>query len=69
MGRRRCCHTLLSRWLTVVNFTTVDVSWQSPTGDFTRIRLVRNHLGYREHSEDGVIVYDEYATAGAVSTT
>ena len=54
--------------VTVISFSEVDVSWQSPTGDFTKIRLVRNQTGYPEHAEDGVIVYEENASAGHVST-
>lgn len=55
--------------ITVISFSEVDVSWQSPIGDFTKIRLVRNQTGYPEHAEDGIIVYEENATAGSVSTT
>jgi hypothetical protein len=53
--------------LTVLDFTKVYVSWQSPSGDFSRIRLVRNQTGFPETAEDGVIVWDEFATAGNVS--
>lgn len=53
--------------LTVLDFTKVDVSWQVPSGAFSRIRLVRNQTGFPETAEDGVIVWDEFATAGNVS--
>ena len=53
--------------LTVLSFTTAFISWQSPTGDFSRIRLVRNQNGFSEHAEDGVIVWEEYAGEGEVS--
>lgn len=53
--------------LTVLDFTKVYVSWQSPSGTFSRIRLVRNQTGFPETAEDGVIVWDEFATAGNVS--
>jgi hypothetical protein len=53
--------------LTVLDFTKVYVAWQSPAGDFSRIRLVRNQTGFPETAEDGVIVWDEFATAGNVS--
>ena len=53
--------------LTVLSFTTAFISWQSPTGNFSRIRLVRNQNGFSEHAEDGVIVWEEYATEGEVS--
>ena len=54
--------------ITVISFNEVDVSWQFPTGDFTKVRLVRNQVGYPEHAEDGVIVYEENATSGNVRT-
>ena len=53
--------------VTVISFTKVDLSWQSPTGAFTRIRLVRNQNGIAEHSEDGIIIWEEFATEGNVS--
>ena len=51
----------------VLNFSEVQVSWQDPSGDFSRIRLIRNQQGFPEHSEDGVIVWEEFATAGTVT--
>lgn len=48
-------------------FRKVKVSWQSPNGSFTRFRLVRNQAGYPETAEDGVVIFDEYATEGTVS--
>ena len=48
-------------------FRKVKVSWQPPTGDFTRFRLVRNQAGYPETAEDGVIIFDEFAMSGTVS--
>ena len=53
--------------LTILSFTTALIVWQSPTGNFSRIRLVRNQNGYSEHAEDGVIIWDEFATEGEVS--
>ena len=53
--------------ITVISFTETDLSWQSPKGSFSRIRLVRNQNGLPEHSEDGVIVWEEFATEGTVS--
>ena len=53
--------------LTVLDFTKVYVAWQSPSGAFSRIRLVRNQTGFPETAEDGVIVWDEFSTAGNVS--
>jgi phage tail-like protein len=51
----------------VLTFTKVEVSWQTPRGTFSRVRLVRNQAGYPETAEDGVIIFDEYATEGTVS--
>ena len=51
----------------VLDFFTVQVSWQDPTGEFSRIRLVRNQTGFPEHSEDGLIIWEEFATEGAVN--
>jgi hypothetical protein len=54
---------------TTSEFAKVYVTWQTPRGDFTRIRLVRNQAGFPETSEDGVIIYEEFATEGTVSRT
>jgi phage tail-like protein len=51
----------------VLNFSEVQISWQDPTGDFSRIRLIRNQQGFPEHSEDGVIIWEEFATEGTVT--
>ena len=48
-------------------FRKVKVSWQSPLGDFTRFRLVRNQAGYPETAEDGVIIFDQYAISGTLT--
>ena len=48
--------------ITVINFSEVYVSWQVPSGTFSRWRLVRNQNSFPEHAEDGVIVYDEVNT-------
>jgi hypothetical protein len=53
--------------ITVIDFAKIRVSWQSPTGEFTKIKLVRNQFGFPENSEDGVAVWEEYATEGTVS--
>ena len=54
---------------TVSSFAKVLVSWQTPRGNFTRIRLVRNQSGFPETAEDGIIIYDEIATEGTVTRT
>ena len=51
----------------VLDFTRVYVAWQTPRGTFSRVRLVRNQAGYPETAEDGVIIFDEFATSGNVS--
>lgn len=49
------------------DFTSALVEWKVPTGDFTRIRLVRSQVGFPEDFEDGITVWEEYATEGTVS--
>lgn len=51
----------------VLDFTRIYVTWQTPRGTFTRVRLVRSQAGYPETAEDGVVIFDEFATAGNVS--
>ena len=51
----------------VLDFSRVLVSWQSPRGTFSQVRLVRNQTGFPETAEDGIIIFDEYATEGTVS--
>ena len=51
----------------VLDFTRTFVTWTNPTGTFSRIRLVRNQIGFPEHDEDGVIIWDEFASEGTVS--
>jgi hypothetical protein len=53
--------------ITVINFAKIQVSWQSPTGEFTKIKLVRNQYGFPETSEDGITIWEEDATEGTVS--
>lgn len=53
--------------MSVITFSTINLGWESPRGTFSRIRLVRSQLGYPEHPEDGVVVWDEYATEGTVT--
>lgn len=50
-----------------LDFARILISWQTPRGTFTQVRLVRNQAGYPETSEDGVIIFDEQATEGTVS--
>ena len=52
---------------TTADFRKVTLTWNSPTGTFTRFRIVRNQSGFPETAEDGVIIFDEYASSGTVS--
>lgn len=49
--------------LLVTNFHESYVYWKTPTGNYTKVRLVRNQNSYPETSEDGVIVYEAATTA------
>ena len=53
--------------ITVLDFIKIKIEWQSPTGDFTKIKLVRNQFGFPENSEDGLTIWEENATEGTVS--
>jgi hypothetical protein len=48
--------------LLVYNFSETEVSWQVPSGTFSRVRLIRNQNGYPEHAEDGIIIWEELNT-------
>jgi len=54
--------------LLVTDFHESYLYWQTPTGNYTRIRIVRNQNSYPETAEDGIIVY-EAATASFTKTT
>jgi len=51
----------------VLDFTKVLIRWQTPRGEFSRIRLLRSQVGFPETAEDGIIIFDEFATEGTVS--
>lgn len=53
--------------VTVLDYDKTFLEWQQAVGNFSRIRLVRSQTGYPENEEDGVIVWEEYATTGAIS--
>ena len=53
--------------ITVLDFSKIALTWTSPKGAFTKIKLVRNQSGFPETSEDGVTIWEEYATEGTVS--
>jgi len=50
--------------INVIKFYEVLVSWQSPTGNFTRFRVVRNQNAYPETAEDGIIIYEVMSEDG-----
>ena len=64
---RKLAYSVEPMGVVVLSFSTAYVTWYSPSGTFTRIRLVRNQIGFPETSEDGVIVWEEYASEGTVS--
>jgi hypothetical protein len=53
--------------ISTTEFRKAIITWQTPSGDFTRIRLVRSQVGFPETAEDGVIIFDEIAPEGEIS--
>jgi len=49
--------------LLVTDFHESYVYWQTPTGNYTQVRLVRNQSSYPETAEDGIVVYEASTTA------
>jgi hypothetical protein len=49
--------------LLVTDFNKAYVYWQTPTGNYTKVRLLRNQNSYPETAEDGIIVYEDSTTA------
>jgi hypothetical protein len=64
---RKLAYSVAPLDLVILSFSTAYLTWFSPSGAFTKIRLVRNQVGFPETSEDGVIIWEEYATEGTVS--
>ena len=64
---RKLAYSVAPLDVVVLSFYTTYLTWFSPSGTFTRIRLVRNQVGFPETSEDGVVVWDEFSTEGNVS--
>lgn len=44
---------------TPVGYSKIKLNWTSPSGDWSRIRLVRNTYGFPLSVDDGTVVYDE----------
>lgn len=53
--------------LEIIDYQKTIVSWESPQGAFTRIRLLRSQSSYPETFEDGTVIWEEDATQGNVS--
>jgi hypothetical protein len=51
--------------LEINSFNLTTVYWQSPSGDFSRIRVVRNQSGFAETAEDGVIIFEQNSVDGS----
>lgn len=51
--------------ITVISFSEVYVGWKSPTGTFTKVKLVRNQSGYPETPEDGITVWEQKSVDGS----
>ena len=64
---RKLAYSVDPMGVVVLSFSTAYVTWFSPSGNFSRIRLVRNQIGFSETAEDGVVIWEEYATQGTVS--
>lgn len=52
--------------LLALSFSAIRVSWESPQGTFSKIRLVRNQDGYAETAEDGAIVWEEASSSPSI---
>jgi len=44
---------------TPIGYQKIRLEWTSPSGDWSRIRLVRNTYGFPLSVDDGAVVYDE----------
>jgi hypothetical protein len=51
--------------INVIDFSKVLISWQQPTGNFSKFRLVRNQAGFPETAEDGFIIFEQSSTDGS----
>jgi hypothetical protein len=49
----------------VINFHIAHVYWQSPSGNFSKFRLLRNQNGFSETAEDGYVVFEQMSTDGS----
>jgi hypothetical protein len=51
--------------LEINTFSTTIVYWQTPSGNFSRIRVVRNQSGFPETAEDGVVIFEQNSLDGS----
>lgn len=49
----------------VIDFSRVFLTWNQPSGTFSKFRLVRNQSGFPETAEDGFIVFEQSSTDGS----
>jgi hypothetical protein len=47
---------------TAIDYGVIAVTWNPPSGEFYKIRLVRNNDNFSETSEDGVILWEQTST-------
>ena len=66
-GNPRLVYSVEPMTMTVVDFYEAKIYWETPRGDFSKIRLVRNQSTFPETAEDGIIIWEENATEGTVS--
>jgi hypothetical protein len=51
--------------INVIDFSKVLISWQQPSGTFSKFRLVRNQSGFPETAEDGFVIFEQGSTDGS----
>lgn len=49
---------------TAISYTEASLTWATPAGDYTDIRIVRSNDGYPETQEDGAIIWSWNETSG-----
>ena len=54
---------------TAVDYDRILLNWNTPAGDLTGLRVVRNQEGFPESPEDGVVLYEANSTVGNFGAT
>lgn len=49
---------------TVLSFNAVFLEWKTPTGNYTKFRILRHNSGFPATSEDGVVVFEQVSPNG-----